>query len=130
VKWWNDAAPSLTKGRLIAIDYGLIEEEFFRPDRSNGTARAYFKHRLADDLLANVGEQDITAHVNWTAIQRTGEAAGLQTETFSSQEKFLMGIVQLAANENWPPEQIKQLKTLTHPNFLGRAFRVLVQRRD
>lgn len=130
VKWWNAAARSLEKGRLVAIDYGLAEDEFFRPDRSNGTARAYFKHRVTDDLLANVGEQDLTAHVNWTAIQRIGEAAGLKTEIFSSQEQFLMGIVQLAASENWTPEHIKQLKTLTHPNFLGRAFRVLVQRRD
>ncbi|MGZ5546088.1 MAG: SAM-dependent methyltransferase, partial [Limisphaerales bacterium] len=130
VKWWSEAADALQRGRLVAIDYGLTQPEWFRPDRSNGTARAYSKHRLADDLLANPGDQDITAHVNWTAIQRVGEAAGLRTELFSSQEQFLMQIVKLAADENWSAEHIKQLKTLTHPNFLGRSFRVLVQRRD
>lgn len=82
-----------------------------------------------DDLLANPGEQDITAHVNWTAIQRAGEQAGLRTDTFSSQEQFLMQILQQTAGENWATEQIRQLKTLTHPNLLGRAFRVLVQSR-
>lgn len=130
IDWWTNAARSLDTGRLLAIDYGITEQEFFRPDRNNGTARAYHNHRLVDDLLANPGEQDITAHVNWTAIQRAGETAGLRTETFSSQEQFLMTIVQQVANENWTAEQIRQLKTLTHPNFLGRAFRVLVQRRD
>ncbi len=129
-KWWNEAASALQRGRLVAIDYGLTQPEWFRPDRSNGTARTYLKHRLADDLLANPGDQDITAHVNWTAIQRLGEDAGLRTELFSSQEQFLMQIVKMAADENWSAEQIRQLKTLTHPNFLGRSFRVLVQRRD
>jgi SAM-dependent MidA family methyltransferase len=85
---------------------------------------------MSDDLLANPGQQDITAHVNWTAIQRAGEKSGLRTIQFCSQEKFLMEIVSSAATENWSAEHIKQLKTLTHPNFLGRAFRVLVQQRD
>lgn len=129
IKWWTDAATKLEHGKLVAIDYGLAEQEFFRPDRSNGTARGYFKHRLADDLLGNPGEQDLTAHVNWTAIQRAGEQVGLRTETFCSQEEFLMRIVQQTATESWNSEQIKQLKTLIHPNFLGRAFRVLVQER-
>jgi SAM-dependent MidA family methyltransferase len=128
--WWSWMAGRLKQGRLIAIDYGLVEEEFFRPDRFNGTARAYFKHHVSDDLLANPGEQDITAHVNWSAIQRTGEQEGLETETFGSQEQFIMNIVKTIPEQNWSAEQIKQLKTLTHPSFLGRAFRVLVQKRD
>jgi SAM-dependent MidA family methyltransferase len=130
INWWKRTAKSLEKGRLVAIDYGLMNEEFFRPDRSNGTARAYYKHRLCDDLLDHPGEQVLTTHVNWTAIQKAGEDAGLETELFCSQEQFLMNIVKGAASENWSAENIKQLKTLTHPGFLGRAFRVLVQKRD
>lgn len=128
--WWSETAKKLRKGKLVAIDYGLLADEFFRPDRSNGTARGYYKHALVDDLLANPGEQDLTAHVDWTVIQRAGEQAGLRTIQFCSQEKFLMEIVGKAAAENWSAEQIRQLKTLTHPHFLGRAFRVLVQQRD
>jgi len=129
INWWANASKSLEKGYLVAVDYGFSEQEFFRPDRSNGTARAYFQHRLVDDLLANVGAQDLTAHVNWTAIQRAGENAGLQTDLFCSQEEFLTRILRKIADDQWTPEQIKQLKTLTHPGFLGRAFRVLVQNR-
>ena len=129
IRWWTEAARALQRGYLVGIDYGLAEEEFFRLDRMDGTARSYAKHRVSEDLLANPGEQDITAHVNWTAIQRAGEETGLHTDTFCSQEQFIMNIVRLAADENWNAEQIKQLKTLTHPNFLGRAFRVLVQTR-
>jgi SAM-dependent MidA family methyltransferase len=130
IEWWRDAARGLQRGYLAGIDYGLTDEEFFRPDRVNGTARSYARHRVSDDLLANPGEQDITAHVNWSAIQRAGEETGLRTFQFCSQEKFLMEIVGKAASENWTAEQIRQLKTLTHPGFLGRAFRVLVQKRD
>jgi SAM-dependent MidA family methyltransferase len=129
-KWWTKAASRLQHGYLVGIDYGLTEEEFFRPDRANGTARRYSKHRVSDDLLANPGEQDITAHVNWSAVQRAGEKAGLRTIQFCAQEKFLMEIVERITADDWSAEQIKQLKTLTHPNFLGRAFRVLVQQRD
>jgi SAM-dependent MidA family methyltransferase len=130
ISWWRKAARCLKQGRLVAIDYGLLEQEFFRPDRVNGTARGYYKHSLADDLLANPGEQDLTAHVNWTAIQRSGEEAGLKTEIFCSQEEFLMHIVKQIPEGQWSGESIRQLKTLTHPGFLGRAFRVLVQARD
>lgn len=129
IKWWTEAAQFLQRGYLMAIDYGLSDEEFFRPDRAKGTARTYSKHRVSDDLLANPGEQDITAHVDWTAIQRAGENAGLRTMQFKSQEQFLIEIVSRTAPADWSAEQIRQLKTLTHPNFLGRAFRVLVQRR-
>jgi SAM-dependent MidA family methyltransferase len=129
IHWWNESSRAVERGRLVGIDYGLTDEEFFRPDRKDGTVRSYVKHRLTDAVLSNPGEQDITAHVNWSAIQRAGESAGLQTEMFCSQEQFLMRIIKEAPTENWTAEQIKQLKTLTHPNFLGRAFRVLVQRR-
>jgi SAM-dependent MidA family methyltransferase len=130
MNWWTHAAEALAQGRLVAVDYGLMEHEFFRPDRRNGTARSYHKHRYVDDLLSNPGEQDVTAHVNWTAMQRVGERAGLSTELFLSQEQFLMRSVKECAAENWPAEKIRQLQTLIHPSLLGRAFQVLVQKRS
>lgn len=131
--WWRDAADILESGWLMTIDYGLTAEEIFSPARTNGTARAYFQHRIGDDLLANAGEQDITAHVNFSAIRKTGEAAGLITEFFESQSKFLTEILAKAAKNNsfgeWNSSRTRQFQTLTHPEHLGRAFRVLVQSR-
>lgn len=132
--WWHDAAGLLMRGKLLAIDYGFTAEEQFSPSRLNGTVRAYHRHRVSDDLLANAGEQDLTAHVNFTAILKAGEMAGLGTETFSGQPQFLTRIVEKifknpAAFGEWGVKQTRQFQTLTHPEHLGRAFRVLVQSR-
>jgi SAM-dependent MidA family methyltransferase len=131
--WWREAAGILSHGKLVAIDYGFTAEEQFSPARTNGTLRAYYRHQVTHDLLANVGEQDLTAHVNFSAIQKTGETAGLKTETFCTQPQFLTRILGEAVKEDlftqFDPKQIRQFQTLTHPDHLGRAFRVLVQSR-
>ena len=133
--WWRLAARALRHGKLLTLDYGLGAEEFFTPQRANGTLRACHRHRFVDDVLANPGEQDLTAHVNFTAIQRAGEAVGLKTEALVSQAKFLTGIAQRAWAEgsdfgSWTQERTRQFQTLTHPDHLGRPFKVLLQSRD
>ncbi|MGB8367704.1 MAG: class I SAM-dependent methyltransferase [Limisphaerales bacterium] len=131
--WWREAAGILEHGKLMTIDYGLTAEELFSPDRLRGTLRAYFRHHTSDDILANVGEQDLTAHVNFSAIQAAGESVGLRTEMFSTQSQFLTRILEKASKNNlpgkWSSAQVRQFQTLTHPEHLGRAFRVLVQSR-
>jgi len=133
-EWWRTAAGVLAHGKLLALDYGFSADEQFSPSRLNGTLRAYHRHQVTDDVLANPGEQDLTAHVNFPAIQQAGEAAGLRTESFCGQPQFLTGIVekifkQPASFGEWGPKQTRQFQTLTHPEHLGRAFRVLVQSR-
>jgi len=132
-KWWRDAANILEFGRLLTIDYGLTNDELFSPVRTRGTLRAYFRHHVTDDLLANVGEQDITAHVNFSQIQSIGEASGLKTEAFFAQAQFLTRILERASKDGnfskWGAKQARQFQTLTHPEHLGRAFRVLIQSR-
>jgi SAM-dependent MidA family methyltransferase len=130
--WWREAAAVLKCGKLVAMDYGLNAEEFFVPERRDGTVRAYRSHQLRDDVLANPGAQDITAHVNFTALQNAGEAAGLKTEALVSQGKFLTQIAERSwkrANVfgEWNANRLRQFQTLTHPEHLGRPFRVLIQ---
>ncbi len=131
--WWAAAAGALKAGRLVAFDYGLAAEEFFSPKRTGGTLRAYSRHRVGGDLLAHPGEQDLTAQVNFSACQQAGEAAGLATLGCDSQATFLTNLAgQLWADPEWiqwTPSQVAQFKTLTHPEHLGRPFRVLVQAR-
>lgn len=133
--WWRSAAEVLQRGRLLAIDYGLDAEDFFTPERSDGTLRAYQHHQLSRDLLASPGEQDITAHVNFTAVQQAGEAVGLKTEALVSQGKFLTQIAERTWKQpevfgEWTTARTRQFQTLTHPEHLGRPFRVLVQSRQ
>ena len=131
--WWRKAAGVLARGKLLAIDYGLTDDILFSPSRPNGTLRGYHQHHASDDVLTNPGQQDITAHVNFSTIQKVGEEAGLKTEFFGTQSKFLTDILAAAMNSNifaeWSGKQTRQFQTLTHPEHLGRAFRVLVQSR-
>ena len=133
-QWWQRAAQSLKAGRLVTIDYGLTAEEFLSPDRCQGTLRAYHRHHTSFDPLADPGEQDLTAHVNFSQVQSAGESAGLRTEGLISQPQFLTQIARRAwarASEfgEWSRARNRQFQTLTHPEHLGHAFRVLVQAR-
>jgi SAM-dependent MidA family methyltransferase len=131
--WWREAAAVLERGWLMTLDYGLTNEELLSPARPRGTLRAYSRHHVSDDVLANPGEQDLTAHVNFSAIQRAGEDCGLKTAFFGSQAKFLTEILAAADKTKslgeWSAKKARQFQTLTHPEHLGRAFRVLVQSR-
>ena len=132
--WWQDAADRLGKGHLLAIDYGLEAEAFYAPERVDGSLRAFSKHQLADDVLVNPGEQDITASVNFTVLQTMGELAGLSSMPLVTQEKFLVNIFEETLKEpgkfsEWTGERRRQFQTLIHPEHLGRPFRVLQQKR-
>ena len=129
--WWQQAAGILSDGKLVAIDYGFTSAEQFSPARIRGTLRAYRQHRLSDDLLAHPGDQDLTAHVNFSAIQKAGEDAGLVTEGICTQAQFLTRILAAARKEkslaDLTARQVRQFQTLTHPEHFGRAFQALVQ---
>ncbi len=131
--WWHEMANCLVHGRLLTFDYGLSDDELLTPARAKGTLRAYFQHHVTDDILDNPGKQDITAHVNFPAIRKVGEAAGMATEYFGTQGKFLTQILAGSGEElsigKWSAKQKLQFQTLTHPEHLGGAFKVLVQKR-
>jgi SAM-dependent MidA family methyltransferase len=131
VRWWTEAASILKAGKLVTIDYGLLAEEFFTPHRSSGTLRAFSHHHANSDLLARPGEQDITAHVNFSTLKEAGESIGLKTDALLPHSKFLTEIAGRSWGKfgEWDASRRKQFQTLTHPEHLGRAFRVLVQSR-
>lgn len=134
-QWWQQAAQALGAGWLVTIDYGLTADELLRPERPQGTLRAYYRHHLAPDPLAHVGQQDLTAHVNFTQLQAVGGTAGLQTLGLWPQWQFLTRIAQelwaqAGQGVRWPGAFRRQFQTLTHPDHLGRAFWVLVQARS
>jgi SAM-dependent MidA family methyltransferase len=132
--WWSEAAAILKAGKLVALDYGYSSDDWIIPERAKGTLRAYQGHHVTDRVLESPGEQDITAHVNFSMIAETGEQAGLTTEALSSQERFLTAIAARMLKEQpnrvlLDSERVRQFQTLTHPNQLGHSFRVLVQSR-
>ncbi|MBX3731029.1 MAG: SAM-dependent methyltransferase [Verrucomicrobiae bacterium] len=133
--WWQEAAGSLRHGVLMTFDYGFDEEVPVRPGASSGSLRAYAQHRVLGDVLADPGGQDLTADVDVAAVARAGEAAGLSTEWRGTQRAWLTALlgrtlpVAGTGFPEWDRGRVRQFQTLTHPEHLGRRFRVLVQRR-
>ena len=132
--WWHEAAKKLGSGQLLAVDYGLEAEEFFAPDRLEGTLRTYSQHQVLAEPLANPGGQDITASVNFSVLRTMGELAGLRTTPMVTQEKFLMSVFEKTLNKpdkfpEWTEKRRREFQTLVHPEHLGRPFKILMQLR-
>ncbi len=83
-------ANRLTRGAAFFIDYGFPQAEYHHPQRSGGTLMCHRAHRMDTDPLADVGEKDITAHVDFTAMALAGQEAGLQVLGYTSQARFLI----------------------------------------
>jgi SAM-dependent MidA family methyltransferase len=90
--WLNRIAQKLNKGYLLTIDYGYSAQKYYHPQRSQGTLQCYYQHRYHADPLVNLGLQDITTHVNFTALENQGKSLGLETLGFTQQGLFLMSL--------------------------------------
>ena len=91
--WVAQAAAGLERGLLLLIDYGYPAAELYDPvRRRDGTLRAYLRHRVGDDPYRHVGRQDLTAHVDVTAVERAALAAGLVHLGTTTQAEFLVGL--------------------------------------
>ena len=91
--WLADAAAGLERGVLVPIDYGYPAAELYDPlRRRDGTLRAYLRHRVHDDPYVHVGRQDLTAHVDVSAVERAAVAAGLDHLGTTTQAEFLVGL--------------------------------------
>lgn len=90
--WLKTVADRLQKGYLLTIDYGYPATRFYSPGRSAGTLQCYYQHGHHSDPYLYIGRQDITAHVDFTALERQGNCCGLQTIGFTQQGLFLMAL--------------------------------------
>jgi SAM-dependent MidA family methyltransferase len=91
--WVAAAATPLRHGLVMLIDYGAPATELYDPiRRRDGTLRAYVRHQVHDDPYRFVGRQDLTAHVDVTAVERAAHAAGLTTVGITTQAEALMGL--------------------------------------
>ena len=91
--WIAGVAAGLRRGLLLLIDYGYPATELYDPvRRRDGTLRAYLRHRVHDDPYVHVGRQDLTAHVDVTAVERAATAAGLDHLGTTTQAEYLVGL--------------------------------------
>ena len=117
--WIDKLAAKLQRGVVIAIDYGFARGEF----REVLQVRA--QHRLLDSPFEQIGEADITMHVDWTEIAERAESHGLRVAGFTDQHHFLTGIISEFPALVEDQKTKRALQTLLHPEMLGRAFQVL-----
>jgi SAM-dependent MidA family methyltransferase len=141
----TDVCNRTERGLVVTFDYGYPESKLFHSRaRRFGTAAAYAGHRVTRDLLTNPGEQDLTAHINFTDLERAGERAGFATLFFERQARFLLALgitrhalftpstdVQIASVEEGVDliERRDAARQLVLPDGIGHDIRVLVQAR-
>ncbi len=90
--WVTTVAHKLQRGYLLTIDYGHPAHRYYNPRRREGTLQCYYRHRYHNNPYINVGRQDLTAHVNFTALEKQGELCGLDAVGFTQQALFLMAL--------------------------------------
>lgn len=92
IDWLSTVADKLQRGYLLTIDYGYSAAKYYHPSRNQGTLQCYYQHRHHDNPYINIGHQDITAHINFTELERWGELCGLEKVGFTQQGLFLMAL--------------------------------------
>jgi SAM-dependent MidA family methyltransferase len=90
--WLETVAQKLQRGYIISIDYGYTADRYYNSMRFQGTLQCYYQHSYHNDPYLHIGKQDITAHVDFTALQNHGESLGLHTIGFTQQGMFLMAL--------------------------------------
>jgi len=134
--WIEDAGRRLGRGFVMTVDYGHDACELYDERHLCGTLLAYQKHRVGEDYFAAPGEQDLTAHVNFTALELWGGRAGLARAGLVSQAQFLLALgrqnelADLYEEGQSEMDRVRArllLKNLIHPEGMGEAFQVFIQ---
>ncbi|UOK42278.1 MULTISPECIES: class I SAM-dependent methyltransferase [Flavobacterium] len=134
-QWITEIAKSLKKGYVLTIDYGHTSSELYKDERRNGTLMCYAKHTLNADPYQNIGNQDITSHVNFFALCHWGAKNGLTCCGLTTQANFLLALGfkeslhKLAIPDEDLIETIEKEILLTRTLIfdMGMKFKVLIQ---
>lgn len=126
LRWIQEVGEVLEQGFVLTIDYGYEAQLLYHSARKDGTVMCYKEHRATPNPYENVGCQDITAHVNFTALNLWGADVGLETTGFTNQMHFLfnLGIGEKAKDDM---KKTRAVQHLVHPDGMGGIFKVLIQ---
>jgi SAM-dependent MidA family methyltransferase len=136
--WLHSLFDSLDCGAVLLLDYGFGRAELDQPGRSDGTLCAHWHHQRIDAreaLLTRIGQQDLTAHVDFTQVTAEAQAAGFQVEGFVSQGRFLLNceilqilepMLQTVTQSAQRVQLLQQLQMLVSESEMGEVFKVLL----
>lgn len=130
--WMRTLAERLEEGVIFVIDYGFPRREYYHPQRATGTLMCHYRHQAHADPFAHPGEQDVTAHVDFTALAEAAVDAGLEVLGYATQAQFLVncGITEVLAEANvenalhYAPLAAEAQRLLS-PAEMGELFKVL-----
>lgn len=130
--WMHSLGRLLERGAILVVDYGFPQAEYFHPQRSMGTLACHYRHRVHDDPFWLPGLQDLSAHVDFSALARAAADAGLELLGYANQAQFLVncGITELLSGEN-PADAARYLPAaaaankLLSPSEMGELVKVL-----
>src|SRR5574340_1167637 len=131
--WLRQVDEVLEKGFILTIDYGYPAWDYYSEDRDRGTILCYHQHQINEKPYQNTGQQDITAHVNYSALKKWGEDLGIKTAGFCGQGVFMMSlgidedIKQIAEGTGDYVFEIARIKKLILPQGMGESHKVMVQ---
>ncbi len=136
--WIKAMANILEKGLVLLIDYGFLRSEYYHPQRNEGTLMCHYQHHAHTDPLILVGLQDITAHVDFTAVFDVAQKNNLQIAGYTQQANFLLASGLLNNLTQYETHEInaeyfqlsQQVKTLTLPSEMGELFKVMALTRE
>ncbi len=128
--WLEEVTAKLTTGSILIVDYGFPEHEYYHPNRYTGTLMCHRRHHSLQDPFAYIGCQDMTAHLNFSALARIAESAGFDVNGFTTLAGFIIecGMQNLNVDNLSEFESAlfyKQINTLTSPSEMGEIFKVM-----
>lgn len=128
----RSVAAALGRGLALFIDYGFAQNEYYHPQRAMGTLRCHYRHRFHNDPFFMPGLQDITSHVDFTAMARAAQSAGAEVMGYTTQAHFLISCgLAVLVSEGDPNMTLSRLKAtsavhrLINPSEMGEIFKVL-----
>lgn len=129
--WIGEVARILRKGLVLTIDYGHVARDYYRADRTDGTLLGYHRHRAVKNPYILVGEQDLTAHVNFSALVHGGRRNGLAVAGLTNLMSYLvsMGAEEWLAYMEPESEELRAAIDLLRPQGMGGTFKVLLQQK-
>ena len=130
-QWMKNVARVLHRGIIMTVDYGHTGSDYYASDRKNGTLLCYYQHSVSTNPYVRVGEQDMTAHVNFSALAKAGKECEVLPVGFTTLANWLMGLGVETMVEDQDPEshEIQALSQLLRPHGMGTTFKVFVQQK-
>ena len=129
--WLNSITQNLNHGVVIFVDYGYERNAYYHPQRSDGTLICFYQHQANFDYFSNIGIQDITSFVDFTALAEAADGCGLEVDGFTTQAHFLMALgIQNHLGDSQSDyenyyKNTTEMKKLTMPNEMGEKFKVM-----